>query len=171
MMICLYSKIFTVWLINFTLPTCGLVSYSGAALVTRRTSALQIRFSLAVLFINLSPLTSTWWFVSILRSSWLINFNLPTCGLVSYSGAALMTRRTSALQIRFSLAVIFINLSPLTSTWWFVSILRSSLAAHQEKNRVQDSAFDFHMNARMCSSIFEGTVCQLAQYEDSKIKH
>ena len=45
------------------------------------------------------------------------------------------------------------------------------LAAHQEKDWVQDSAFDFQMHARMCPSILEGTVSQTSQYKDSKIKH
>ena len=46
-----------------------------------------------------------------------------------------------------------------------------SLAAHQEKDRVQDSAFDFQMHARMCPSILEGTVSQTSQYKNSQIEH
>ena len=49
--------------------------------------------------------------------------------------------------------------------------LRISLAAHQEKDLVQDSAFDFQLDARMCPSISEGTVSQTSQYKDSKIQH
>ena len=36
----------------------------------------------------------------------------------------------------------------------------SSLAAHQEKDWVQDSASDLQMHARMCPSMLEGTVSQ-----------
>ena len=37
-----------------------------------------------------------------------------------------------------------------------ISLAYWPLAAHQEKDRVQDSAFDFQMHARMCPSILEG---------------
>ena len=45
------------------------------------------------------------------------------------------------------------------------------MAAHQEKDWEQDSAFDFQMHAGMCPSILEGTVSQSSQYKASKIKH
>ena len=45
------------------------------------------------------------------------------------------------------------------------------MAAHQEEDRVQDSAADFQMHARLCSSIPEGIASQTSQYKDSKIKH
>ena len=48
---------------------------------------------------------------------------------------------------------------------------RSSLAALQEKDLVQDSAFDFQMHARMCPSIPQGTVSQTIQYKDSNTKN
>ena len=39
------------------------------------------------------------------------------------------------------------------------------------RKRIEDSAFDFQMHARMCPSILERTVSQTSQYKDSKIKH
>ena len=51
---------------------------------------------------------------------------------------------------------------------WCTSSKRSSLAAHQEKDWVQVSAFDFQMHARMCPSIPERTVSQTSHYIDFK---
>ena len=53
----------------------------------------------------------------------------------------------------------------------YTSTKRSSLAAHREKDLVQDSAFDFQMHERMRPSLVEGIVSQTSQYTDTKIKH